>query len=172
LRGRAGDERPAGLSIVAADRKMIRYRSRRSPDTELRARLRELANHLTATGHRAPLHDGSARCPVAHIAPKGVSTAEANRHWMKVQWQDGRTVTLKYKDGEKKITVGPNTPIVTYVPGDKSDIKPGAPSTASDAGRLLGSPNRRAFAYFQSRQKSRNGLGESSVYRTVCRISR
>ena len=35
------------------------------------------ANHLTATGHRAALPDGSARCPVAHTAPKGVSTAEA-----------------------------------------------------------------------------------------------
>jgi putative transposase len=35
------------------------------------------ANHLTATGHRAALHEGSARCPVAHTAPKGVSTAEA-----------------------------------------------------------------------------------------------
>jgi putative transposase len=35
------------------------------------------ADHLTATGHRAALHDGSARCPVAHTAPKGVSTAEA-----------------------------------------------------------------------------------------------
>jgi putative transposase len=34
------------------------------------------ADHLTATGHRAALHDGSARCPVAHTAPKGVSTAE------------------------------------------------------------------------------------------------
>jgi hypothetical protein len=77
LRGRAGDERAAGLSIIAADLKMIRCRSRRSPDTELRARLRELANHLTAIGHRAALHDGSARRPVAHIAPKGVSTAEA-----------------------------------------------------------------------------------------------
>jgi hypothetical protein len=31
-------------SLVAADRKMIRYRSPRPPDTELRARLRELAN--------------------------------------------------------------------------------------------------------------------------------
>src|SRR3954471_22473171 len=31
-------------SIVGADRKMIRYRSRRPPDTELPARLRELAN--------------------------------------------------------------------------------------------------------------------------------
>ena len=35
------------------------------------------ANHLTATGHRAALHEGSARCPVAHTASKGVSTAEA-----------------------------------------------------------------------------------------------
>jgi putative transposase len=35
------------------------------------------ADHLTATGHRAALHEGSARCPVAHTAPKGVSTAEA-----------------------------------------------------------------------------------------------
>jgi putative transposase len=34
------------------------------------------AGHLTATGHRAALNDGSARCPVAHTAPKGVSTAE------------------------------------------------------------------------------------------------
>ena len=35
------------------------------------------ADHLTATGHRAALADGSARCPVAHTAPKSVSTAEA-----------------------------------------------------------------------------------------------
>jgi putative transposase len=35
------------------------------------------ADQLTATGHRAALADGSARCPVAHTAPKSVSTAEA-----------------------------------------------------------------------------------------------
>src|SRR6266487_928106 len=35
------------------------------------------ADHLTATDHRAALHEGSARWPVAHTAPKGVSTAEA-----------------------------------------------------------------------------------------------
>ena len=33
--------------IVAADRKMIRYHSRRPPDIELRARLRDLANSST-----------------------------------------------------------------------------------------------------------------------------
>jgi putative transposase len=35
------------------------------------------AKHLTATGHRAALHEGYARCPVAHTAPTGVSMAEA-----------------------------------------------------------------------------------------------
>jgi putative transposase len=35
------------------------------------------AEHLTATGHHAALPNGSARWPVAHTAPKGVSTAEA-----------------------------------------------------------------------------------------------
>ena len=39
-------------SIAAADSKMIRYRSRRPPDTELRARLRELANQRRRFGYR------------------------------------------------------------------------------------------------------------------------
>ena len=39
-------------SIVGADRKMIRYRSRRPPDAALRARLRELANERRRFGYR------------------------------------------------------------------------------------------------------------------------
>ena len=39
-------------SIVSADRTMIRYRSRRPPDTELRGRLRELANERRRFGYR------------------------------------------------------------------------------------------------------------------------
>jgi putative transposase len=38
--------------IVAADRTMIRYRSRRPPETELRARLRALANERRRFGYR------------------------------------------------------------------------------------------------------------------------
>ena len=38
--------------IVGADRKMVRYRSCRPPDTELRARLRELANERRRFGYR------------------------------------------------------------------------------------------------------------------------
>ena len=39
---------------------------------------------------------------------------------------DGRTLLIKYKDGEKKVLVPPETPVVTYVPGEKSDLKAGA----------------------------------------------
>ena len=52
LRGRVGDEERRACTIVAADRTMIRYRSRRPPDTELRARLRELANQRRRFGYR------------------------------------------------------------------------------------------------------------------------
>ncbi len=40
-----------------------------------------------------------------------------------VAGNDGQNLTIKYKDGEKKITVGPDTPVVTYVPADRSDLK-------------------------------------------------
>ena len=39
---------------------------------------------------------------------------------------EGHTLTVKYKDGEKKVVVSPDTPVVTYVPADKSDLKAGA----------------------------------------------
>ena len=39
---------------------------------------------------------------------------------------DGETLLVKYKDGEKKLVVTPDTPVVTYVPADKSDLKAGA----------------------------------------------
>ena len=43
-----------------------------------------------------------------------------------VKGVQGDEITLKYKDGEKKIHVAPDTVIVTYVTGDKSELKPGA----------------------------------------------
>ena len=39
---------------------------------------------------------------------------------------EGRTLMVKYKDGEKKIVVPADTPIVTYVPGTRDELKPGA----------------------------------------------
>ncbi|MBO0753857.1 MAG: hypothetical protein J2P53_17190 [Bradyrhizobiaceae bacterium] len=39
---------------------------------------------------------------------------------------DGPVITVKYKDGEKKVIVGPNVPIVRYEIGERSELKPGA----------------------------------------------
>jgi hypothetical protein len=39
---------------------------------------------------------------------------------------DGQVIMLKYKDGEKKIIVGPDAAIINNVVGDKSELKPGA----------------------------------------------
>ena len=38
---------------------------------------------------------------------------------------NGQTLTLKYKEGEKKVSVPSDAPIVAFAPGDKSDLKPG-----------------------------------------------
>ena len=41
------------------------------------------------------------------------------------QASGGSEITLKYKDGEQKILVPPGTPIVTFDPGTRADLKPG-----------------------------------------------
>jgi hypothetical protein len=37
-----------------------------------------------------------------------------------------RTLSVRYKGGEKKIVVPADIPIVTYVPGTRDELKPGA----------------------------------------------
>jgi hypothetical protein len=89
-----------------------------------------------------PKADGSqSALEVHHIFPEAMrGTGEGHYPWdlqpqstmtnanveQVVTAVDGQTLTLKYKDGEKKIFVPANTPIVVYVQGDKSDLKPGA----------------------------------------------
>jgi hypothetical protein len=57
-------------------------------------------------------------------APNGTMTNGAVGQT--VSGVDGPVVTVKYKDGEKKIIVTPQVPIVRYEIGDKSELKPGA----------------------------------------------
>jgi hypothetical protein len=44
-----------------------------------------------------------------------------------VKGKDGETLTVKYKDGEKNIVVTPETVIAAVAPGNKSELKAGAP---------------------------------------------
>jgi hypothetical protein len=88
-----------------------------------------------------PQADGGQSALEVHIFPEAMrGTGEGHYPWdlrpqstmtnanveQVVTAVDGQTLTLKYKDGEKKIFVPANTPIVVYVAGDKSDLKPGA----------------------------------------------
>ena len=52
LRAAMGLSERRACSIVGADRKMVRYRSCRPPDTELRTQLRDLANERKRFGYR------------------------------------------------------------------------------------------------------------------------
>ena len=88
-----------------------------------------------------PQADGSQNAVEIHIFPEPMrGTGEGFRPWdlmpnstmtnatvaHMVKGVAGDEITLKYKDGEKKIVVAPDTVVVTYVPGDKSELKPGA----------------------------------------------
>ena len=88
-----------------------------------------------------PQPDGSQKAVEVHIFPEQMrGTGEGFRPWdgapnstmtngtagSAVTGVDGPVVTVKYKDGEKKIIVTPDVPIVRYEIADMSAVKPGA----------------------------------------------
>jgi hypothetical protein len=88
-----------------------------------------------------PQPDGSQKALAVHIFPEAMrGAAEGFRPWdlrpnstmtnatvaETVAGVDGQTIQVKYKDGEKKVVVPPETPIVAFLTGDKSEIKAGA----------------------------------------------
>jgi hypothetical protein len=87
-----------------------------------------------------PQPDGSQKAIEVHIFPEQMrGTGEGFRPWDRapnstmtngtagsaVTGVDGPVVTVKYKDGEKKIIVTPDVPIVRYEIADMSAVKPG-----------------------------------------------
>ena len=88
-----------------------------------------------------PEADGTQKAVAVHIFPENQrGVAEGFRPWDQrpgstmtnatvaetVKGTDGQNILVKYKDGEKKVVVPPGTPIVTFLVGDKSELKPGA----------------------------------------------
>jgi hypothetical protein len=89
-----------------------------------------------------PQADGSQKAIAIHIFPEAMrGTGEGHRPWdlrpgstmtnaaveTSVVGVDGQNLTVKYKDGEKKVIVPADTAIVAYMPGNKDELKPGAP---------------------------------------------
>ena len=98
-----------------------------------------------------------------------------------VAGNDGHTLLIKYKDGEKKVVVSPDTPVVTYVPADKSELKAGAkviaffkklPDGSFEANRV--SVGRADAADVIRRRCSRGtaprGVGIASGFAVFCRL--
>jgi len=88
-----------------------------------------------------PEPDGTQKAVAVHIFPENQrGAAEGFRPWdlranstmtnatvaETVAGTDGQHILVRYKDGEKKVVVPPETPIVTFVVGDRSELKPGA----------------------------------------------
>jgi hypothetical protein len=88
-----------------------------------------------------PSKDGSLHATEVHIFPESMRGAgEGHYPWdtdpdatmtnaavtEMVTAVDGQTLTLKYKTGETKVTVVPETSIVSVTPGTKDDLKKGA----------------------------------------------
>ena len=88
-----------------------------------------------------PEPDGTQRALAVQIFPESQrGVAEGFRPWdlrpnstmtnatvaETVAGTDGEIILVKYKDGEKKVLVPADTPIVSFVAGDRSELKPGA----------------------------------------------
>jgi len=88
-----------------------------------------------------PQSDGTQRALEVHIFHESMrGTGEGHRPWDLqprstmtnatvehiVAGTDGHSVTVRYKDGEKRIAVPPGTVIVAYLPGTADELKAGA----------------------------------------------
>lgn len=95
-----------------------------------------------------PQPDGTQVALEVHIFPESMrGTGEGHRPYapvpkstmtngtvdQSVKAVEGHTMTVRYRDGEKKIVVPPEAPIVRYVIGDKNDLKAGAHFTILSA---------------------------------------
>ncbi|HUL93057.1 MAG TPA: hypothetical protein VLV56_11965 [Burkholderiales bacterium] len=98
-----------------------------------------------------PQADGTQKALEVHIFPEQMrGTGEGHRPYAPVPNStmtngsasgamvtgvEGSTIVVKYKDGEKRIVVPPNVPIVRYEIGNRDDLKVGARFTVLAATR-------------------------------------
>lgn len=87
-----------------------------------------------------PQPDGTLKALEVHVFPESMRGAgEGHRPWDlapqstmtngtvgDVKVADGRTLTLAYKGGEQRIYVPPGAPVVTFEPGSRDMLRPGA----------------------------------------------
>src|SRR3954462_5203726 len=155
-------------TIEAVDGSVLSIKSREGTDMKVRmtdnvavfgvakTELSEIKEGSYIGVSAMPEPDGTQKALAVHIFPEAQrGAAEGFRPWdlrpnstmtnatvaETVGSADGQNILVKYKDGEKKVVVPPGTPVVTFVPGEKSELKPGAKiiifaATKKEAGTL------------------------------------
>jgi len=98
-----------------------------------------------------PQPDGTQKAVEIHIFPEVMRrTGEGHRPWdlmpnstmtnatiaNDVASSDGKTLVLKYKDGEKTFEVSPNVTVVAFAPATEADLKPGEKVFSASANKL------------------------------------
>src|SRR3978361_134609 len=140
-------------TIEAVDGSLLSIKSREGTDMKVRVTdnvavfgvaktdLSEIKEGSYIGVTAVPEPDGVQKAVAVHIFPENQrGAAEGFRPWdqranstmtnatvaQTVKGTDGQNILVKYKDGEKKVLVPPGTPIVTFVAGDKSEVKAGS----------------------------------------------
>jgi hypothetical protein len=98
-----------------------------------------------------PQPDGTQKALEVHIFPEAMrGTGEGHRPWdlmpnstmtnatvaSEVVSSNGKTLVLKYRDGEKTFEVSPDVPVVTFAPATEADLKPGEKVFSAAANKL------------------------------------
>jgi hypothetical protein len=140
-------------TIVAVDGNMLSIKTREGTDVKVKttddltvigiakSSLADIKENSYIGVSAMPEPDGSQKAIAIHIFPEAMRGAgEGFRAWdlrpnstmtnatvaQSVTSVDGQVIQVKYKDGEKKVVVGPDASIVAFVTGNKAELKPGA----------------------------------------------
>ena len=131
------------ITIVKKDgtKQVVALPPKYSVNALVKAQLSDIKQGVFIGTTARPSKDGSLHATEVHIFPEAMRGAgEGHYPWDTdadatmtnanvadmVSAVDGSTLTLKYKTGETKVTVVPETSIVSVTPGSKDDLKKGA----------------------------------------------
>jgi hypothetical protein len=131
------------ITIVKKDgsKQVVALPPKYSVNALVKAELSDIKQGVFIGTTARPSKDGSLHATEVHIFPESMRGAgEGHYPWDTdadatmtnasvadmVSAVDGSTLTLKYKTGETKVTVVPETSIVSVTPGSKDDLKKGA----------------------------------------------
>lgn len=118
----------------------VKLDEKTSVSTVLKASMSDIKPNTFVGVAAVPLPDGMMRALEIHIFPESMrGVGEGSRPWDlapgssmtngavsgAVNAANGDVLTISYKDGEKKIVVPPDAPIVSYASAAMSDVVPG-----------------------------------------------